>query len=54
MEKTPQTGIPEQPRRAPYRPPTLRAYGSIQAITQSRSFLRMVDDGAGGGGKSNA
>ncbi len=56
MEKSPQNGARdanEPPRRAPYRPPTLRAHGSIQAITQAKFVNAPHFDGAGGGGKTS-
>jgi hypothetical protein len=52
MEKSPKNPERAKPRRAPYRRPTLRAYGSIQSITQARFVLSSKSDGAGGGGKT--
>jgi hypothetical protein len=52
MEKSPKTGERSKPRRAPYRQPKLRAYGSIQSITQARQIIASKFDGAGGGGKT--
>jgi hypothetical protein len=53
MERKPaKTAEHPTPRRAPYRRPTLRAYGSIQSITQARQVSSTKYDGAGGGGKT--
>lgn len=51
MEKSPKTSEGSKPRRAPYRQPRLRAYGSIQSITKSQRGGSKFD-GAGGGGKT--
>ena len=53
VEKSPKTGERVKPRRAPYRPPKLRVYGSIQAITLARHVQATKFDGAGGGGKTS-
>ena len=52
MQKSPKTHEGAKPRRAPYRAPKLRAYGSIQSITQAKFVLSSKPDGAGGGGKT--
>jgi hypothetical protein len=52
MEKKPTTTERAKPRRAPYRQPKLRDYGSIQSITQSKFVYSSRYDGAGGGGKT--
>ena len=51
MEKSPRTER-AKPRRAPYRPPKLRAYGSLQSITRAKWLLSSRYDGGGGGGKT--
>lgn len=53
MDKTPKTTERAKPRRAPYRQPKLRDYGSIESITQSKFINAPRFDGAGGGGKTN-
>jgi hypothetical protein len=39
-------------KKAPYRRPKLRSYGSIQAMTLATTVMSMTKDGAGGGGKT--
>lgn len=41
-----------RPKRAPYRRPKLREYGSIQSITLSTTIISAKKDGAGGAGKT--
>jgi hypothetical protein len=39
-------------KRAPYRQPKLRSYGSVQSITLATTVHSMKKDGAGGAGKT--
>jgi hypothetical protein len=52
MEKVQRKTARATARRAPYRRPTLRSYGSLQSLTRSQNILSKTFDGAGGGGKT--
>jgi hypothetical protein len=48
MEKT----RPEEPARLPYRPPVLRVFGTVAAITEALSFSGARKDGGPNNTKS--
>lgn len=52
--KKPDADVPKPApgRRAPYRQPTLRPYGSIQSLTLALNVMALTMDGPGGGGKT--
>jgi hypothetical protein len=52
MKKSPRNADRGTSKRAPYRQPKLRPYGSIQAITLAQNVMSNVMDGGGGGGKT--
>jgi len=52
MKKTTQNADQAAAKRAPYRRPKLRSYGSIQSITLATTVKSVQMDGAGGGGKT--
>ena len=52
MKKPPRKAGRPASKRAPYRPPKLRAYGNIQSITRATTIASPQMDGAGGGGKT--